>query len=586
MVIFLRQMFLGAILFVAPSFVYATELTSRGYLPQLEKTDDLRLSNFKAFQQELLRLDEYSSGFNADEADYLNLLKASEATLLSNYHETPVLLQNLLYRPTNDVLRVRALALLVNSHVLAQNYANAFEYFEMLLAEGHQLTDEKALVQRLGVIALLYIKLEKFDLAQHYLRDIHSLALSDINLCRLYTQKIEAMSGQVMQQDFDRESEFGFSLCQRTGEQIAAGFIVAEIIRYNVAQQRFTAAIGRYESYRDVLYTTNYSFLIAKVNALASKAYFAENNMPQAESLAREALLFSDTYPLSLPVILAAKSLYEIAKSQSRFQDSLKYLELLNDAKTSYEKELSSQLLAYHLARGEIEVKNQRIALLDKDNELLSLQRNIYAQEVRQHKLIMLLLFFILIVASFIAYRGMSGRKRFKRIAEFDQLTGISNRYHFNNLAKVALDYCELNTKPAALILFDLDYFKTINDNYGHASGDWALQQVVKTCRNFMRNNDVFGRIGGEEFAVVLPGCHVDKAALLAEICRDAIATIDTTESGYTFPLSASFGVSSSDTSGYQLKQLLADADLAMYRAKQSGRDQIATYSHLMDKAD
>lgn len=580
-------MCLGAMLLLAPELIYATEpLSERDYLPQLEKVDDLRLSNFKVFQHELQRLDEYSSRFDADESDYLNLLKASEATLLSNYHETPVLLQNLLYRPTNDVLRVRALALLVNSYVLAQNYANAFEYFEMLLAEGHQLTDEKALAQRLGVIALLYIKLEKFDLAQHYLRDIHSLALSDINLCRLYTQKIEAMSGQAKQQDFDRESEFGFSLCQRTGEKIAAGFITAEIVRYNVNQKQFTAAINSYESYRKVLYTTNYPFLIAKVNALVSQAYFAENNIPKAESLAKEALLFSDTHPFSLPVILAAKSLYEIAKSQNKFQDSLKYLELLNAAKTSYEKELSSQLLAYHLARGEIEVKNQRIALLDKDNELLSLQRNIYAQEVRQHKLIMLLLFFVLLIASFTAYRGMSGRKRFKKIAEYDQLTGISNRYHFNNLAKVALDYCELNAKPAALILFDLDYFKTINDNYGHATGDWALQQVVKTCRNFMRNNDVFGRIGGEEFAVVLPGCHADKAALLAEICRDAIATIDTTESSYQFPLSASFGVSSSDISGYQLKQLLADADLAMYRAKQSGRDQIATYTHLMDKAD
>ena len=78
---------------------------------------------------------------------------------------------------------------------------------------------------------------------------------------------------------------------------------------------------------------------------------------------------------------------------------------------------------------------------------------------------------------------------------------------------------------------------------------------------------------------LMLLGCHADKAALMAEICRDAIATIDTKASGCTFPLSASFGVSSSDTSGYQLKQLLADADLAMYTAKQSGRDQVSMYT-------
>ena len=93
-----------------------------------------------------------------------------------------------------------------------------------------------------------------------------------------------------------------------------------------------------------------------------------------------------------------------------------------------------------------------------------------------------------------------------------------------------------------------------------------------------MRNNDVFGRIGGEEFAVVLPGCQLDKAVLLAEICRDAISAIDSSDSGVKFPLSASFGVSGSDTSGYLLKQLLADADHAMYRAKEAGRDQVAQY--------
>ncbi|HEX5794186.1 MAG TPA: diguanylate cyclase, partial [Rheinheimera sp.] len=82
-----------------------------------------------------------------------------------------------------------------------------------------------------------------------------------------------------------------------------------------------------------------------------------------------------------------------------------------------------------------------------------------------------------------------------------------------------------------------------------------------------------------EEFAVVLPGCQTDKAVLLAEICRDAIASIDTADSGKVFSLSGSFGVSGSDISGYQLKQLLADADAAMYRAKEAGRNQVATFS-------
>lgn len=129
------------------------------------------------------------------------------------------------------------------------------------------------------------------------------------------------------------------------------------------------------------------------------------------------------------------------------------------------------------------------------------------------------------------------------------------------------------------VILFDLDHFKQINDKFGHATGDWVLQQVVRTCRNFMRLDDVFGRLGGEEFAILLPGCHADKALMLAEICRDSIEEINTKPSSYEFRLTASFGVTSSDNSGFELKQLLADADKAMYKAKQSGRNQVHFFS-------
>ncbi|MEO3879775.1 GGDEF domain-containing protein [Rheinheimera fenheensis] len=252
----------------------------------------------------------------------------------------------------------------------------------------------------------------------------------------------------------------------------------------------------------------------------------------------------------------------------------------MSELQKKYSDNKISQQLAYHQAKGETAIKNQRIALLDKDNEVLALQRDLYEQEARQNRLLVLILAAVLLLASALAYRGMTGRQRFKKIAEYDQLTGISNRYHFNKQARLALQYCEQNAKPVAVILFDLDHFKQINDLYGHAAGDWALQAVVKTCRNFMRNNDVFGRIGGEEFAVLLPGCQIDKATLLAEICRDAIASIDSRDSGFDFPLTASFGVSGSNTSGYVLKQLLSDADNAMYQAKAAGRNRVMAFSN------
>ena len=575
-----RLLLLGAILLIAPFSISAlTEEISDVYLAELDRLDDLRLVDFKLFQQDLAEISALSDKFSPAEMDYFILLRASESALLSNFDNTTELLERRLDLIQTDAIRIRALALLVNSYVLAQNYPKAFEYFARLINENTEIRDEKALVQRLGVIALLYIKLDKFELAQHYLNNIEQLPISEANLCRLYTQKVEAMSASSSVEEFEQVSEAGFDLCIKTEEKIAAGFIIAEIIRFNISRQHYESAIDAYQGFNDILVLTNYPFLIAKVKALASRAFFHDGKFNQAELLAKEALALSGKRLRGIPVIEASQSLYSITKSQNRYKEALDYLELLQQAQKEYSDDLSAQLLAYNLALGEIEVKNQRIELLNKDNELLFLQRNIYQQEVKQNRLIVMVLASVLTLATVLAYRGLTGRSRFKKIAEYDQLTGISNRYHFNNQAKIALDYCETNAKPVALILFDLDYFKDINDTHGHAVGDWALRAVVKTCRNFMRNNDVFGRIGGEEFAVVLPGCQTDKAVLLAEICRDAIAGIDTTESGKHFSLSASFGVSGSDNSGYQLKQLLADADSAMYSAKAAGRNQVATFS-------
>jgi diguanylate cyclase (GGDEF)-like protein len=101
----------------------------------------------------------------------------------------------------------------------------------------------------------------------------------------------------------------------------------------------------------------------------------------------------------------------------------------------------------------------------------------------------------------------------------------------------------------------------------------------VLICKQFMRSNDIFGRIGGEEFVIMLPDCELDKASLLAEICRDAVVGIETTSIEYDFSLSASFGVSGSNISGYDIKQLLSDADKAMYQAKTNGRNQVVEFS-------
>jgi diguanylate cyclase (GGDEF)-like protein len=180
--------------------------------------------------------------------------------------------------------------------------------------------------------------------------------------------------------------------------------------------------------------------------------------------------------------------------------------------------------------------------------------------------------------------RMLKNHKRVKELAEYDALTGIYNRGHFTHIANSALKYCKSAEQDLSLIMFDLDHFKKVNDSFGHACGDWALKETIKVCQNIGRKNDIFARLGGEEFCLVLPSCNIAAAILRAESCRAAIEAIITEESGYDFSITASFGVTDVKRSGFDLEKLLADADFAAYISKNAGRNRVTVFEPKEDE--
>ncbi|WP_445767692.1 GGDEF domain-containing protein [Rheinheimera sp.] len=539
--------------------------------------NELRLKDFAAFRSRVQSLEPATVDYSKKTHNYYSLLKAYEAVTQADYTNALKFALPVTNYTEDQAVGLRAKSLVANVLIISRDYAKAFSYLEEIKSLIHKVADKRARNHGLNVLSLVYNRVDHYELAYSYSNIIYEDPGSTTEKCHSSFNRIEALIG-LNNDHIESEIRNSLAVCEEANEALFSWLITSLHMEFLVKSGKFQQAIAIYEGTLDQPQLNDYATVKTRIYHQATLAYFGIADFTAAETLAKKIIQESRDVLLSMPVQSSYYSLYHIYKNKGQPRQALNYFELYNEAQSAYQNDRADRLLAYNLAQGEIEVKNQRIALLDKDNEVLSLQRDLYEQEAKQNRLVVLILAFVLVIATTLAYRGMTGRKRFKKIAEYDQLTGISNRYHFNNQAKIALDYCENNAKPAAVILFDLDYFKNINDMHGHATGDWALQRVVKTCRNFMRNNDIFGRIGGEEFAVVLPGCQLDKAVLLAEICRDAIAAIDSSDSGIKFPLSASFGVSGSDTSGYQLKQLLADADHAMYRAKEAGRDQVAQY--------
>jgi diguanylate cyclase (GGDEF)-like protein len=185
----------------------------------------------------------------------------------------------------------------------------------------------------------------------------------------------------------------------------------------------------------------------------------------------------------------------------------------------------------------------------------------------------------LLLVIAFImlwTYRLKRSQLRFQKLARRDGLTGIVNRQHFMDEAKSMLQSGSRSGREICLILVDLDNFKTVNDTHGHVAGDGVLRQTVEMCQLHMRSADLFGRLGGEEFGVMLPDCGLETAKTRAEELRQAIAAF--AQAGVEITVSASFGVASTRASGYDLRQILIHADSALYRAKRAGRNRVETY--------
>jgi diguanylate cyclase len=157
-----------------------------------------------------------------------------------------------------------------------------------------------------------------------------------------------------------------------------------------------------------------------------------------------------------------------------------------------------------------------------------------------------------------------------ERLARVDELTGLYNRRAFYEYGKVLINNSQRNKDEISVILMDIDNFKTINDSFGHAAGDATLKQIGQILLQRLRKSDVFARVGGEEFGMLLPATSLTKAARLAEEIRHVIEQTPVSFENESFSITASFGVSSGE---YDIDTLVRQADIAMYQSKDSGRN-------------
>lgn len=162
-----------------------------------------------------------------------------------------------------------------------------------------------------------------------------------------------------------------------------------------------------------------------------------------------------------------------------------------------------------------------------------------------------------------------------ERLAYIDELTGIPNRRTFFHRGSAEISRAERHGSALSLVMLDIDHFKKINDTYGHGDGDLVLKDLSETVSGELREYDLFGRVGGEEFSIILPSTGLSEAVGIAERIRLRLAERRVGPAG--IPYTASFGVAALQTNEETIAELMKRADKALYRAKETGRNKVIT---------
>jgi diguanylate cyclase (GGDEF)-like protein len=291
-------------------------------------------------------------------------------------------------------------------------------------------------------------------------------------------------------------------------------------------------------------------------------------------------------------VLALEQALRIFAEAESRTELAATYGALATthaqsgDWRAAFERESDFKTESDRLLRLQLD---QRFATLkiefdtaakDRDNTLLQRENqaaeNALVQEQRANRLkviVIALAAVLLLALTLLAVRQRHTHRVMRSLALTDELTGLPNRRDVLARLQSVLD--RSTDKPCAVLLADLDHFKRINDEHGHLVGDEVLKSVSARLKETVREPVFVGRLGGEEFLVVLPGTDLESARQVAERIREQVAGIDTRHWFEGLPLTVSVGVAAADPAGDTVSNMLRRADNALYDAKRSGRNRV-----------
>lgn len=542
---------------------------------RLELADSIKTSDHARFDRILAESLPDSDSLPEDVQWYLRYLKAWDVAYHGDYSNATRDLSRIVRDSPKVSLQFRAETTLMNMDAGALEYDRAFQRLVKLKAQVSSISDKRARIQFYATAAILYNKVGEYGLATAAARQLLELGNSSSTECK--GRYFELLADYHRGQLSIGSPDIGMArrACEASGETMLGNSLRILLAKLHLSNGNSVAALALLTGHADEVRQTGYAELIADFDSVLASAYLAAGNPAQAEAWARQVIRNSGELEYSETLANAYKTLYLVDKARGDTTKALSWYEKYAAADKGYLNEVSAKSLAYQKVKQRVAASQAQTEAAYKQNRILQLQQTLASKVAETRGLYAILLVMVLMALSAWIWRLLRAQRRLRTLAEHDSLTGIANRQHFVNAAQKLLGTCQGEKREACLILLDLDHFKQVNDTHGHAAGDAVLKRTVLACQQQMRASDLFGRLGGEEFGILLPRCGLAPAREQAERVRSTIASLSSA-SHDTPEVTASVGVASTAQAGYELRQLMIHADDALYRAKRNGRNQVA----------
>ncbi len=539
----------------------------------LHEADVVRSANPAKFAELLERAQAQEQSFSVAEKELFNYLQAWKTAYTGHSTEAIVLFKRTIATATDLNLALRARASLLNVLLIAKRPEEAFLELAPMQDLLPKATDAQAIDQGLMTAALMHILVAQYDLGIAYTDRVMKSSHDPATLCKAGQVKVDAL---YRSKQLPASIEFVqqvLNQCETAGEAIFANFVRISLARSLLDSGDAKAAMSLLQAHREAALATRYPRLISDYQAATALVLLQLNRLTEARDAAGMAVRESTKDEYSEPLVNAYRVLYQVASKLQDLAAALHFHELYAAADKGYLTEFSARQMAFQLVMQQTQSAKTENEALNKQNKVLQLQDQLKGKTVEAFRLYLALLLLSMAFVAFWAYKTKRLQMHFMKLSRLDSLTGLSNRPYLIETGMQLLEKAQKQNSYVALVIMDLDHFKQVNDLHGHAVGDVVLKNAVQAVLEHLGPKDIFGRLGGEEFGIVLVETNLDACIALTDRCRASVAMVRTQVKGNPLQVTASFGIASSTDSGYLWRDLVTQADVALYRAKHQGRN-------------